>query len=74
VADKDLSDVKYVLYAGKLPEGLSLDQATGIISGTVAATVAPGTYRITIGVCDSDIEKGEEWTANMVNYFNIVIE
>lgn len=74
VTDKDLTDVKYVLYAGKLPEGLSLDQTTGIISGTVADTVEPGTFRITIGVCDSDIEKGEEWTASVVNYFNIVIE
>lgn len=74
VADKDLADVEYVLYAGKLPEGLVLDRMTGTIAGTVADSVEPGTYRITIGVCDTGITEGEEWTANAVNYFNIIIE
>lgn len=70
VSDADLAtlDILYVLFQGDLC-GLTLDRETGIISGTVTADIAPGYYRFTIGVCDGDIVKGEEWTANVINYF-----
>ena len=67
-ADLDELDILYVLFQGDLC-GLTLDRQTGIISGTLSADLAPGYYRFTIGVCDGDIVKGEEWTANVINYF-----
>ena len=70
IHDVDLEelDILYVLFYGDLC-GLTLDRETGIISGTISADIAPGAYRFTIGVCDGDIQKGEEWTANVINYF-----
>lgn len=72
VADSDLTEVKYVLYAGDL-KGLTLNRTTGEITGSVDASVSPGEYRFTIGVCDKNIANGEEWTATDVCYFYLVV-
>ena len=75
VADPDLAgqDFIYVLYQGDLC-GLTLNRATGEITGTLSADVAPGNHRFTIGLCDSDIAQGEEWTASVINYFYLQVK
>ena len=74
LSDKDLSGVQYRLFLGELPEGLTLDYNTGVISGNVAADAAPGRYTFslaaTVGTNDQD-----KWVIRKnINYFNIVVE
>ncbi len=68
-----LSDVKYLLYSGYLPEGLTMDEATGIISGDVSAN-ATGKYIVGIGLADVDIKPGEGWTAHTLRYIRIEVK
>ena len=37
-----------------LPPGLSLDQTTGHIVGTISATAAPGVYAYPVTICDTE--------------------
>lgn len=74
LSDDDLSGVEYRLFLGELPDGLTLDYTTGVISGNVAADAAPGRYTFslaaTVGTNDQD-----KWVIRKnINYFNIVVE
>ena len=53
--------------ASNLPAGLSIDQTTGMISGTVAPNAAPGTYVVTVTATDTKGAATLEtfsWTVN----------
>jgi hypothetical protein len=47
------SPYSYTVFSGALPDGLSLNSVTGVISGTVAASAAGQSYNFTIQVLDS---------------------
>lgn len=70
----NLSAVKYLLYSGELPRGLTLDPATGKITGNVAGDTEQKDYIISVGIADEDISAGEGWTANVVRYFKITVQ
>ncbi|MBQ7226918.1 MAG: glycoside hydrolase family 3 C-terminal domain-containing protein [Clostridia bacterium] len=50
LGDADLADVQYRLYLGTMPEGLTLDPETGVLSGTVDPEFAAGSYALQICV------------------------
>ena len=73
VADKDLSGIEYRLYLGKLPGTLTLDPATGAITGDIPLDTPSGTYAFsvatTVGTNDAD-----KWVIRKpINYFKIVV-
>ena len=48
VADETSTDDQYVIFLGKLPEGLSFNGQTGEITGTVSANAPVGDYTIQV--------------------------
>jgi hypothetical protein len=49
-----VGDVTWSIFAGSLPEGLSLNADTGVISGTIDAGETAGDFPITFRMCDED--------------------
>ncbi len=47
------SPYSYTVFSGALPDGLTLNSVTGVISGTVAASAAGQSYNFTVQVLDS---------------------
>lgn len=72
VKDADLSNVKYVLYSGDLL-GLTLNEATGEITGTVKDGIAAGEYKICIGATKDTLANKDYWTTPDVNYFYLKV-
>lgn len=72
VKDADLSNVKYVLYSGDLL-GLTLNEATGEITGTVKDGIAAGEYKICIGAIKDTLANKDYWTTPDVNYFYLKV-
>jgi hypothetical protein len=54
----------YILYSGTLPAGLTLDSATGLISGTTEAGSA-GTYNVTVLLSQAGLPSVFDVTANV---------
>ena len=63
VADADLasSDIQYRMQLGDMPEGLSLDPETGVISGTVPATFDGGEYSVKVCVTAEGATEQDKW-------------
>ena len=60
--------ITYSLYAGELPQGLTLDEATGKITGTVGADVPSGEYTFEIlGKVDKWAPKYKQCTITVVS-------
>ena len=64
-AKKALGDGNYNITADGLPEGLSIDNTTGVISGTVANTAKKGSYSVTVTV--ESATEGEKWVNTTAN-------
>lgn len=72
-ADADAGDTfTYVLAGGTLPDGLSLNPATGAITGTLTATASAGSpYSVTISANDGNggsVNDTFTWTVGAVNF------
>lgn len=61
---------KWYINSGSLPDGVSLDPVTGLISGT---PIAAGTYYVEIAVEDSSIATHSGLPQRMIGYYTIVI-
>lgn len=72
-SDADAGDTfTYALAGGTLPDGLSLNPATGAITGTLTATAADGSpYTVTISANDGNggsVNDTFTWTVGAVNF------
>jgi hypothetical protein len=73
VTDPDLPAPTLLFSAGGLPPGLAIDTATGVISGTLDFTAAPGSpYAVTVTVQDDHAPPGVDavtftWTVANTN-------
>ncbi len=61
VSDSDLTDVQYRMQLGEMPEGLTLDPETGIISGAVDASVKSGEYTVKICATAEGATDDDKW-------------
>ena len=76
LSDDDLAeqDIEYRIYLGHLPEGLTLDPETGIVSGNVALDAEAGAYKFSVAVTADGATGNDKWVLRKhINYFRIEV-